>query len=108
MFEKFILINPDIPTLNEYDHRISENWKKLNHQNQKLSISKSIKSYESINGFKTGTIKFEKIEYNTRIIVSISNNNIDKQKHILSLEIYLREVIDNRIELFYEEQMDKN
>ena len=108
MFEKFILINPDTPTFNEYDYRVSENWKKLNHQNQKLSISKSIKSYESINGFKTGTIKFEKIEFDTRIIVSITDNKVDKQKHILDLEIYLRKSIDKRIELFYEEQMDKN
>ncbi len=108
MYEKFIQINPDMPNLNEYDYKIGENWKKLNNENKNLSISKSIKSYESANNLNNGSIKFEKIEYNTRIIVSISDNNIDKQKHILALEIYLREVIDNRIELFYEEQMDKN
>ena len=108
MFNKFILIKSDMPSLNEYDYKVEEKWKKLSHENQKLSISKSIKSYESDISLKIGTIKFEKIEYNTRIIVSISNNNIDKQKHILGLEIYLREVIDKRIELFYEERMDKN
>ena len=108
MFNKFILIHPDTPTLNEYDYKVGENWKKLNHKNQKISISKNIKSYESDNTLKIGTIKLVKVQYNSRIIISISNNNIDKQKYILGLEIYLRKIIDKKIELFYEEQLDKN
>ena len=108
MYIKFVVINPDVPSVNEYDYEVSENWKKLNSENQKLSIAKSIKTYESGNGLKIGSIKFKKIDYNSRITVTLFDRKVDKQKYIFGLEIYLRKVIDKRIELFYEEQMDKN
>ena len=108
IYFKFIKINSDIPSVNEYDYEVNENWKKLKPENQKLSISRIIKAYEIENKIKKGSIKFKKIDFNTRITVSILEKNIDKQGCILGLEIYLRKVVDKRIELFYEEQMDKN
>tara|TARA_Y100000590_G_C15692229_1_gene1003833 strand:+ start:230 stop:1375 length:1146 start_codon:yes stop_codon:yes gene_type:complete len=97
-----------MPSVNEYDYKISEEWKNLNLNQKQNKVMEIINEFENENSIAKGDIFLEKIEFNTRIIVYIKDNKLDVQRILFNLENKIRSKIDKRLELFYSEMLDNN
>ena len=107
-YEQSSLLIKNIPDSNEYDFSLGKRWKNMNLEKKEGELKKIIEIFENSNDINSNSIIFKKIEFNTRIVVYINNKRLDYQKILMKLEYEIKEKLDKRLELYYDEMLDGN
>ena len=108
IWKKYLIDNPNV-NKNLYNLNPKKSWIKLGQSDKIKKINKSIQAFEKIIKIQN-LIKFEKLNYHTKLTVGFNNKSkqYDKSTILLELEKFIRNKIDKRIEVFYKEVKDIN
>jgi len=108
IWKKYLIDNPNV-NKNLYNLNPKKSWLKLDQSDKIKKINKSIQAFEKIIKIQN-LIKFEKLNYHTKLTVGFNNKSkrYDKSTILLELEKFIRDKIDKRIEVFYKEVKDIN
>ena len=100
-------------TINKEYSGLSEGWLRLSYDQKKDKIKKIL--FETIIPslkLNKEDITFHKIEFDTRIVVKISNElekkNFGEINYMIEIENFFKNYIDKKLELFVTEKKDDN
>lgn len=97
-------------TANEFDPGPSPEWRSLGDTDRRTRLDRALADICRENDITPGAVAVTAIEHDVRVVVNLTDdlNPSDKQSHMMTLEAGLKDMVDDRIELFLEELTDEN
>ncbi len=97
-------------TDNEFDPGPSPEWRSLGDVDRRARLDRALADICREYGFAPGNVAVTAIEHDVRVVIDLTGDlaSGDKQSHMMTLEAGLKNMVDDRIELFLEELTDEN